>query len=591
MSPATDQEQDFFDPMVGRFRINPAAQLESFFKSKLRWRGDAELAQFAWDNVQQMNPSGANNERQVNMLLTEQMRPQDWACRPDGPSCSSMTMAATASPSGQPRDPSLMDYEAIDVYWRRDIEQEKGMPPATVYDGASSQEAASEQQFEMDLQLLTEKSLFGPLSSEENFLYENLSKAHYTDFYRNVAAAPKEYQVGSSQQYQFDDPLSNSPSSSRAVSDYPRKTSLFETHHESNPEDFFASLAKETFDETPLPPAEALEVFSNVTLCDNQSPLMNNVTLSQAVPVNTTNATSVIQEQLSTDFAAASAYNQTAPSVGLGQEPTTPDFDLNDLDAIIGPLSDLADTVPHPQDAVMQAQTGRVSEWLSNLAPSDQVNGQALTSEHGSASDYDVSSNETDYSAYRSRRSPSSGIGSMTSSSPTSFDESHSRNDGVVPSSRFYNKLAPEPVHEKDHQYYSNTPSNSRRESECKPVITSYSIGGTVQTPRRRGRQSKDEQLAAENALPASAEELAAMTHQEIQRLLRDPKLTNAQKALVKKIRRRGRNKVAARKCRERRVNDRHAPIARSVQSPYYDDDYYEEKFAIKQIEESLLYE
>lgn len=36
MGPASDQEQDFFDPMVGRFRINPAAQLESFFKSKLR---------------------------------------------------------------------------------------------------------------------------------------------------------------------------------------------------------------------------------------------------------------------------------------------------------------------------------------------------------------------------------------------------------------------------------------------------------------------------------------------------------------------------------------------------------------------------
>ncbi|KAH7693017.1 SKN-1 protein [Aphelenchoides avenae] len=88
----------------------------------------------------------------------------------------------------------------------------------------------------------------------------------------------------------------------------------------------------------------------------------------------------------------------------------------------------------------------------------------------------------------------------------------------------------------------------------------------TSQNPRRRGRRSKDEELAAEHALPVSAEKLAAMT--------------NEQKALIKKIRRRGRNKVAARKSRERRTEDRHA-VVQSAESPYLDD-YNEDKCAAK---------
>ncbi|KAH7710117.1 DNA integrity scanning protein [Aphelenchoides avenae] len=81
--------------------------------------------------------------------------------------------------------------------------------------------------------------------------------------------------------------------------------------------------------------------------------------------------------------------------------------------------------------------------------------------------------------------------------------------------------IVEESVHEQDHQCYSSTPSNSRRGA------------GYSYIARRRGRQSQDERLAAENALPASAEELTAMTLAEVQRLLCDPELTDAQKALI----------------------------------------------------------
>ncbi len=79
-----------------------------------------------------------------------------------------------------PADPTLMDYEAIDVYWRRDIELEKsGLPyyvqPSVAMemdwslDGSYvAKEKSADRlvlgmdgtdQFERDLQLLTEKQL------------------------------------------------------------------------------------------------------------------------------------------------------------------------------------------------------------------------------------------------------------------------------------------------------------------------------------------------------------------------------------------------------------------------------------------------
>lgn len=58
--------------------------------------------------------------------------------------------------------------------------------------------------------------------------------------------------------------------------------------------------------------------------------------------------------------------------------------------------------------------------------------------------------------------------------------------------------------------------------------------------PRRRGRQSKDEQLAAANRLPLSAREISEMTLGELHKVLKNEDLTEYQKQLIRKIRRRG---------------------------------------------------
>ncbi len=57
---------------------------------------------------------------------------------------------------------------------------------------------------------------------------------------------------------------------------------------------------------------------------------------------------------------------------------------------------------------------------------------------------------------------------------------------------------------------------------------------------KRRGRHSKDEQLARAHQLPVTAVDISMMTLTEFQRLMRDDTLNNAQRALIRKIRRRG---------------------------------------------------
>uniref|UniRef100_A0A915CRF1 BZIP domain-containing protein n=1 Tax=Ditylenchus dipsaci TaxID=166011 RepID=A0A915CRF1_9BILA len=144
--------------------------------------------------------------------------------------------------------------------------------------------------------------------------------------------------------------------------------------------------------------------------------------------------------------------------------------------------------------------------------------------------------------------SPSSGIGSMcsSSSSPRSLE------DSAPLTSRIQNKLVPV-IENEENVVVVAYPDASTTRINDRVLSQIQAVNASVQ-PRRRGRQSKDEQLVNDNGLPATADQITMMTHQEIQKMMRDPKLSAAQKALIKKIRRRGRNKVAARKCRERRV-------------------------------------
>lgn len=117
-------------------------------------------------------------------------------------------------------------------------------------------------------------------------------------------------------------------------------------------------------------------------------------------------------------------------------------------------------------------------------------------------------------------------IGSMSSSSSSPRSTEEFSGSTVSSFSRFHSKLVPAKIEEDQYMTADGTMGHSEVS------------GGSA--PRKRGRQSKDEQLVSENGLPATADQITSMTHQELQKLMRDPKLTATQKTLIKKIRRRG---------------------------------------------------
>lgn len=94
--------------------------------------------------------------------------------------------------------------------------------------------------------------------------------------------------------------------------------------------------------------------------------------------------------------------------------------------------------------------------------------------------------------------------------------------------SRLYNKLLPKI---NNNQGTEDIKSDNEDEEKLDHVTT---------VQKKRGRRSKDEQLAWENGLPANAEEITRMSHSAIQQLMRESSLTTPQKQLIKKIRRRG---------------------------------------------------
>ncbi|KHJ75372.1 hypothetical protein OESDEN_25012 [Oesophagostomum dentatum] len=131
-----------------------------------------------------------------------------------------------------------------------------------------------------------------------------------------------------------------------------------------------------------------------------------------------------------------------------------------------------------------------------------------------------------------------------SSSSTAASPHYHSETENYSPhASRYFGKLAPREVEEP--ALYPRTVCGSNNDNTVVPNVPSM--------PRRRGRQSKDEQLAAANRLPLTAREISEMTLGELHKVLKNEDLTEHQKQLIRKIRRRGKNKVAARTCRERR--------------------------------------
>jgi len=445
--------------LAGKFPGSP--DRNDFFNSRLRWRNDAELASFAWSNY-----GKTPDVSQINMLMTENRVPMT------GPmSCyNSDGSGSSNSCNGAPRDPSLLDYDVIDVSWRYDIENEKNRVPE--YPTRTQQSNMYDEQYERDLQVLHDKGYMTALSTEETTRYEELAKAQYADFYHSVARPSK---LGSTT---LTDISHNYPSSSSS-------------HY---------SMDK-VAESSSRPP------FDNITMVYNPPEGSSNDRFNVEPSINAT--VSIPENEYLAYFNSSQVIHDLSMSAA---EQSRQSFEAVFKQVVDGHIN-----------ANIEPEFSPFDEPLPFSFDDSFFDGQQT----------EVTSRAQQCSSETKERSssPSSGFvsGSERSISPNSNDGSDEY--------RLSGKLIPE-----NHNFKDD-------EDDAQEKFQ-----------RRRGRQSKDNDLVKKYNLPASAEELAAMSHKALQRLLKDPTLTDSQRSLIKKIRRRGRNKEAARKCRERRVTKPDSP-------------------------------
>ncbi|KAK6749951.1 hypothetical protein RB195_002139 [Necator americanus] len=472
----------------------------------VRWRDEAALARIAYNYTEHADYGG-----RVTMMPIVTERPRAHLVRVPG---QLVPTTSTAPPAPSHDDPSLEDLELIDVLWRSDIAAEKG-----------ARQLEPAEQYERDLQLLTEKSVHAPLSAEESSRFEDLSKVYFEDFYaapyvlRPGAKGTPQPNTRSEQTFEFEEDQSN-------------KREL-RTPTDEDLADLLADVSKE---------GGQLDRLTCAGVCPPSEleplPLVNNVSLSEGIVFTSQNVSemSMMQEQRQAALASimappapATLYNDTTiPNLWVQQAEMSP----SDIYPNNGYMSFHNDT------GVQVISTGSQydHQYLSNV-PADQCD------------ENNVSRTVPFYDPYYSARTTSFSNESSSvcsSSSTAASPHYHSETENYSPhASRYFGKLAPREI--EDPSVYPRTVCGSNGDNGVGAASNAPII------PRRRGRQSKDEQLAAANRLPLSAREISEMTLGELHKVLKNEDLTEYQKQLIRKIRRRGKNKVAARTCRERR--------------------------------------
>lgn len=474
----------------------------------VRWRDEATLARIAYNYTERMDLG------EVTMMPIVTERPRSHLARGPG----QLAPTTSTAPQAQSHDdPSLEDLELIDVLWRNDIAAEKG-----------ARQLQPAEQYERDLQLLTEKSVHAPLSAEESSRFEDLSKVYFEDFYavpyvlRPSGKGQPHPESRSDQLFEFDD----DHAAKREVST-PTDEDLAELLADVSKEG--GQLDRLTCGATGACPPSELDPL----------PLVNNVSLSDGIVFTPQNVTEMSMMQEQRQAAMASIMAPPAPAT-LYNETSVPNMWM--------PQAEMAPSDIYPNNGYMSFQNDTGVPVVSTGSQYDHQYHTSLQRDHHEEST--LPQTVPVYDPYYSARTTSfsNESSSVCSSSSTSASPHyHSETENYSPhASRYFGKLAPRDVDEATTMYPRTVCGSNSDNGALSP--------GSVQSmPRRRGRQSKDEQLAAANRLPLTAREISEMTLGELHKVLKNENLTEHQKILIRKIRRRGKNKVAARTCRERR--------------------------------------
>ncbi|CAO4373412.1 unnamed protein product [Caenorhabditis nigoni] len=478
----------------------------------LRWRDDDRMRQMFAQPHHQQQPYPM-----MNPVLTEHHPTHSFGM----PSTSSHqgTSYGYNSPT-----PTLEDIDLIDCLWRNDIAGEKGTTQVSPAD-----------QYVSDLQMLTEKSTVETLTTEESLRYEDLSKNFYEGFYNPYSSYPKAH----SEQMKATTPDQHHHTpTDGSDSDLPTDEDLEE-------------LLKEVDHEE----SELNRVFENKP---SENPVINNVSLAEATVYTQANLTEM--QEL---HDMCNQVNITASSVVSASDSATLFNVTDEVTREMWQESDL-----HPSDLFPQSDYMTVT--AQNNTPEAITSNGTFEHAYGlppiSPLSLDFASSSSTGRQQQTQTSPASatvtavatqGIleyeGQRNSFSDSTTDSSSPCSGMSSPSydheSRFYGKLLP---HRENFFDRSSTPSSRNNGAVATKINRVMSSG-----QRKRGRQSKDEQLASEHSLPVTAHQISEMSLSDLQNVLKMDGLSEYQKQLIRKIRRRGKNKVAARTCRQRRT-DRH---------------------------------
>lgn len=462
----------------------------------LRFRDDAGMMQYMQAQQQQYN-------YQINPIVVEQQ---------------SYTGASTSNQqsTSEYSEPGLIDMDLIDILWRSDIAVEKG-----------TQQVAPAEQYESDLQTLTEKSIVQVLSPADNARFEEMSKNYYREFFRPQMFVKTEQQsVEKMTPPAEETPRNGTPNFSdhdyadlldAVSSDDSSFNKMF-----SNEND--ASLSDALF----YSPANLTEMQELHDSCNQVNVTASSVISSSQAETLFNQTDSVTREQWEMSSVRPEDVFPTSNYLYIGMQ--------NDSSQQV---------VSNGQISYDHAYSGSSPLSPLNLGSSNNGRQQQTQTSPSSATVTATPTQRFDpyhlsrHSFSDSNTDSSSPCSRLSSESPRYNSESSS-----IHESRFYGKLAPSRESRFDR---SRSPTGIKI-----PRIMPMGNG-----QRKRGRQSKDEQLANEHSLPVTAHQISEMSLSELQHVLKTEGLSEYQRQLIRKIRRRGKNKVAARTCRQRRT-DRH---------------------------------
>ncbi|PAV72584.1 hypothetical protein WR25_09983 [Diploscapter pachys] len=468
----------------------------------VRWRDDERMYQY-------LNSEAQQQQQHVSMPILVEQRSRSLNRLP-----TTSTSVSSNSPTSSTDGLTLEDMDLIDVLWRNDIATEKGARQLTPME-----------QYERDLQMLTEKSIYMPLSDEESARYEDLSKAFFEDFY-----APNTFKDKAMRAKEMDEESEQSTRNTSTPTD----------------EDLVALLDDVVKEHGQLDQvAESMVESSHAA---QAQPLVNNVSLAQAVVYTSSNLTEMqyLQEERESITQATeqppppySLYNDTSVDHTWAGADVYSSSGNNNSYTPFAPLAPLHGVEAQEQQPHQQNYVPASNDYDHNYPVQTSLYDSPY---YPNADDRHMS--------FSGSHTDTSSVCSNTSDRSPGFSDMENRSPAA--NSRFYGKLVPD---DRD----SHVPSSG----SARPAISHHSASSSFSStsppiplqsqPRRRGRQSKDEQLAAEHNLPVTAEQIASMSLAELQKVLKNEGLSEAQKTLVRKIRRRGKNKVAARTCRQRR--------------------------------------